>query len=62
MFTAFWEGAREGKAHLEYLDVRPCGKDDAVDAEDAKEDVVCWDFVESSAQSLPRSWGLPVSA
>ena len=46
--------------HLEHQDVGPCGEDDAVDTEDAKEDVVRRDGVEPPGESPQRPWRLPV--
>jgi hypothetical protein len=60
-------GRREGvegnaHTHLEHVDVGPCGKDDAIDTENAENKVVRRDAVERLAKSLPRSGRWPASA
>jgi hypothetical protein len=47
--------------HVEHLDVGPCGKDDAVDTENAENEVVRRDAVKLLAKLLPRSGRWPVS-
>jgi hypothetical protein len=53
--------AGEGRkdAHLEHLDVGPCGEDGAVDAENAEKEVVRRDAIEPLDPSLPRSGRSP---